>query len=422
MKKIKFLYVLFLFLAVFAFPAFAYLDPATGNVLVFVVTSIIGALFYSLKGAYYVIARKMGLAEKTQTLIDTSKIILFCEGKSYWNTFKPLVDNLLERKIPFSYYTTDIEDPGLDYEEATMFAQYLGEGAAAYARLARVEGDAMITTTPNIGTAGFPLPRPAKIKRLIHIFHAIDDIALYHKQSLDCYDEVLMVGDHCTESIRFTEKLRNLPQKKLVSVGLPYLDVMAQKIPADTKTNGKTILLAPSWGSKGFLSSYGTDFIEHLAKEDFDLIIRPHPQSWKVEKTILENLQKRLESFKNITWDTQPDGTISMSKADVLISDTSAVRFDFALLYDRPVITLAIPLGDMTEYECADFTTEPWIETAGKKIGSVITKETFEDLIPTIKKMFTSSEYTQAIKALKSECLTNFGKVGEKIVDYLIAQ
>ncbi|MGD9707688.1 MAG: hypothetical protein AB7V07_08525, partial [Candidatus Delongbacteria bacterium] len=40
-----------------------------------------------------------------------------------------------------------------------------------------------------------------------------------------------------------------------------------------------------------------------------------------------------LKKYPNVRWDQDPDGTKSLSRSDIMISDTSSVRFDYVLLY-----------------------------------------------------------------------------------------
>ena len=74
------------------------------------------------------------------------------------------------------------------------------------------------------------------------------------------------------------------------------------------------------------------------------MILRPHPQSLKVETEMLDTIHEMLRDYPNVSFDTEMDATASMSRADVMISDKSCVRFDFAFLYEKPVITLDIPV------------------------------------------------------------------------------
>lgn len=417
MKHFKKMYALFFFMGL-TIPIFAYLDPATGNVLVYVVISLLGAVIYSLKGFFYFLAQKLGFIAKTETQTDCSKLILFCEGKQYWNTFKPIVSALREQKTPFSYYTMDIEDPALEIEDENMFSRFLGTGSAGFARLSRLKANIMLATTPNIGTAGYPLPRPKNIKKLIHVYHAIDDMAFYKKGSLDYYNGAILPGDFCEKSVRELEKKRNLPQKELITLGIPYFDDLATKMPTPLpQTDGKTILIAPSWGTKGCLSHYGSQFIIDLAKKDYNLIIRPHPQSFKVEKELISKLKKECSAYSNITWDSEADGTKAMLQSDILITDVSAIKVDYAFLYNRPVITLKTPISDFDSFEAAELDTI-WMQKIETKLGIVLTEKTITAITSHIELLLKNKNDTD-LYLLRDKTIANFGQSGKKIAEYL---
>ena len=81
------------------------------------------------------------------------------------------------------------------------------------------------------------------------------------------YDAVLMVGDFMLPSIRKVEKLRGLPPKECVSLGLPYLDELAAKAhKKEGQSTPPVVLVAPSWGNKGCLNICGPNFLLDLAK------------------------------------------------------------------------------------------------------------------------------------------------------------
>ena len=64
------------------------------------------------------------------------RILMFSEGRSYYYTFKPVIDAFLRRGVPFSYITMDVEDPALTIENDLMNSCYIGTGSAAFARAA----------------------------------------------------------------------------------------------------------------------------------------------------------------------------------------------------------------------------------------------------------------------------------------------
>ena len=420
----EFIYLTFVWWFFIPSIACAYLDPGSGNALIYMVLSFFGAVVFSLKSLFYRLIGRKDLLENEQALKENqNNIVIFNEGKMYWNTFRPIVEALLKKNAIFSYYTMDIHDPCLKMDEPNMNNCYIGNGTRAFAKISNLKADVVLSTTPNIGTEGYPISRSKSIKKLVHVFHALDDLSNYHRGSLDNYDAVMLVGEFEKPIIRKLENLRGLSPKELYEAGLPYLDVLAEKknfAPerVEAPSDVKTILIAPSWGVKGCLYQYGSRFISLLAKEGFYIIIRPHPQSLKVESEMLEHLKDELSLFQNIEWDFEIDASQSMQRADILISDTSGIRMDFILLYQKPTITLEIPLENMTDFELADL-GESWTEQKLRQLGYTLGKDRIEEL-PKIVHETIITKTSDEIIAFRDNNVYNYKRSGEVIANYLI--
>jgi len=389
--------------------------------LVGTLIAIAGTALFSAKTLFYRLLRKEPLEKEIEP-----DIAIFSEGKNYWGTFHQLVEELIARKIHFAYYTLDLHDPALrmdsDYMHARLFDK---DKSASFARLAKIRAKVLLATTPNIGTPGYPLKRPAGVGKMAHVFHAFADISAYHVGSLDHYDVVLTVGPHQDKYIREVEAERGLPAKRLLPVGLPYFD----ELYAERRKNGrpeqhagrKTILVASSWGAKGCLKEYGVDFILTLAKAGYDVVVRPHPQSFLAEPDFLAECRKATEPCPRVRWDCETVGTKAMEASDVLISDTSSIRFDYAFLYGKPVITLAIPRTSQTEYEGA-FQSEIWTDAAAPCLGRVVGKDAVHDIVAVVRDVLASPSAADDVIAFRNATITNLGTSAKSIADFLVTE
>ncbi len=349
------------------------------------------------------------------TELEKSIISFFSEGNSYYSTFKPLVDSFLKKQIKINYYTLDSNDKILKIKNKYLKSKYLGFKYLAYFRFALIECDYLISTTPNIGNLNYPLKKPKMVKNLVHIFHSVSDISIYREGSLDFYDSVILTGEFQKKSIREIEKVRNLKPKKLIPLGVPYIDYLIQK-KDNTNNNRKTILIGSSWGDKGCLKNYGFEYIRKLSEENYNIIIRPHPYSMKIEKKFILNLKKKLEKIKNIKWDESINPSKSMNESDILISDTSSLRFDFLLIHKKPVITLEIKKNDMLGYERKHL-PENWTDTSNFEIGPVITKKTIGQINDKILLLLNNFDRTK-IDNYISKTIYNFGTGSDSIANY----
>ena len=117
------LYLLFCIWFFLPCTAYAYLDPGTGNALVYVVMSFIGAAAFSLKGIVYKLLGKSAGNDDASDEYVRNNIVIFNEGKMYWYTFKPVVEALIAQKVHFNYYTMDIHDPCLEIDNVYLHNQ-----------------------------------------------------------------------------------------------------------------------------------------------------------------------------------------------------------------------------------------------------------------------------------------------------------
>lgn len=404
----------------------AYLDPGSGSALVGTLIAVAGAGLYSLKSFFYRLVRKPTPEEVEATRNENPDIAIFSEGKNYWGTFREIVDELISRKVHFSYYTLDLHDPALLIDNEYMHSHLFDKNkAASFHRLAKIKAKVLLSTTPNIGTPGYPLVRPSGVGKLVHVFHAFADISAYHIGSLDNYDVVLTVGPHQETPIREVEKARNLKPKRMIPVGLPYFDTQYHSLKSTTKETectkdgkGKTILVAPSWGAKGLLTEYGTGFIVKLAEAGFNLIVRPHPQSYIAEAALIDRCKVETSKFANVVWDSKTVGTESMLASDLMISDTSSIRFDYAFLYGKPVITLDIPHDRQLEYE-GQFMSEIWTDAAAKRLGRVLGHGDIGDIVTIVGDVLKGGA-AEGVKQLRTETITNLGGAAKAVVDQLV--
>jgi len=371
-----------------------YLDPGTGNALFAALFGIIGSIVYFTKNLFYRIK-----GQKPETF--ECNLAIFSEGKMYWIYFKDVVEELIKRKVKFAYYTMDMNDPALelygygnpDADFSQFAVKFVGAGNKGYSFISNLREEYILATTPNIGSPGYPIKKPKNCKNLIHIFHALG--LGYKKGGLDNYDTILLHQTHY-------EKL--FESKKVVLAGLPYLDSLIERAKnLQNNTDGKTVLVASTWGERGILKTYGSKFILNLANAGYNVVVRPHPYSYIYEKEFIENLQKELPG---IPFSSEIDNLSVLSKADILISELSGVRLDFYLAFKRPVISLES--GSNDEYEHNE-----WLIDVSDDIGIYVKKEDVENLTEIAKNLGKRK------LADENSILANIGKSKMIIADYL---
>jgi len=395
-----------------------YIDPGTGSMLFTVLIGIIGAGIYSLRMLWIKLRFKIS-GGKIETATKKIPFVFFSDDKRYWKVFKPVCEEMDRRGIKTVYMTASEDDPALKSEYENVKAEYIGKDNKAFAKLNFLNANIVLSTTPGLDV--YQWKRSKEVDCYIHIPHAASEITLYRMFGVDYYDSVLLSGEYQCQDIRNLEKIRNLPAKELVKVGIPYMDEMAERLKnADEPENHKrTVLLAPSWGKSAILNVYGGKIIEQLIETGYHIIIRPHPQSFKSEKEMLDKLMKKFPASEQLEWNTDVDNFDVLHRSDIMISDFSGVIFEFSLIYDKPVI-YTDPQFDLSPYDAWWLKTPLWTNSALPRLGKELKPENMKDIKKLIDVCLEDASYAEGRAEVKSETWEFPGKGAEKTVDYLL--
>ena len=399
-----------------------YIDPGTGSMLIAGLLGILATILFFLKGLYYK-SRRLALGFVGATTKDDQtkhQLVFYSEGRQYWSTFRPLIDELVRRNERCLYLTSDERDPGLLYPSELLSTRYIGAGIKAYAHLAILEADVCAMTTPGLDV--LQIKRSKGVKHYTHLIHAPTDVGTYKQYSFDYFDSILLSGDHQSRSLRKLEELRGTPRKHLSKVGCLYYDVMQKQLneldPAPV-TGSPTVLVAPTWGENGLLQRYGSRILLPLLKRQWKVILRPHPQSHASEKDMLDRLREELRHYPNLLWNSDNDGTQAMARANVMVSDISGVVFDFVFLFERPVITLRYDLNKIG-LEVSDLPWDPWELSVLDTIGTRIEEDEVDGLPSVIERELAKSDRREKIRQLRDESVANFGHAAIAAADELM--
>jgi CDP-glycerol glycerophosphotransferase (TagB/SpsB family) len=396
-----------------------YIDPATGSMLFSVLLGIFISSGYFLRLLFIKIKTCFGVKTIKQSE-KHNKYLLYTDDKRYWNNFMPILDEFERRKTDVSYWTSSEDDPVFSQSYKYVHPVFIGTGNKAFIRLNAAKADVLLTTTPGLDVLQWK--RSKGVKKYVHFMHAADTALTYRMFQIDFFDSILTVADYQTEEIRKIEKIRNIPPKEMKVVGLPYFDTLSKKILSAPKPDNdkKVILLAPTWGKRGYLYSFGETLISKLVVLDYEIIFRPHPQSYDADKDVLDKIRTRFQSVENFKWNSDNDNFDALNAADLLISDYSGVMFDFALVFSKPVMYTPETDFDNSIYDCAWLDETLWKYDALPKIGCEIHADDLDNIQVVIDEILSSGKYDQGIRKVREYAWMNQGHSAETIVDYLV--
>lgn len=402
-------------------PAYAYLDPGTGSMLLSVLIGLLSSAYFLVRKLPALFRAVLFKATGKGKLLERKHVVIYGETANYWGTFRPLLEELGRRGEPVEYLTSSENDPCFKAElPECITCRYIGTGNTAYTTLNFLEADALVLTTPGIDV--LQIRRSKGVKKYIHVVHALSDVHFYKLFAFDYYDAVLCSGQYQADSLRLLEAQRGTKAKELPLVGCPYMDALAarrEREKASIQPEENCVLIAPSWGKNGMLSRYGAAVPRFLAEAGYKVILRPHPQSFISEKPLMEQLQNELAAFPNIEWDRNPDGFASLSRAAAMVSDFSGVVFDFAFVFLRPVVTLSYEL-DKRGFDAFSLPHPSWESQIVEHIGHRLDPAELEQLPRIISELTSDETFSDRILHIRETSVANFGKAAAPVVDAIL--
>lgn len=397
---------------------FLYIDPGTGSMLF---SLFIGLATTAVFAGRALILKLKFLFSGGKLKEDNSIVpyAVYSDHKRYWNIFKPVCDEFEKRKTGLLYLTQSKDDPvfGCDYK--FVKPEFIGEGNKGFARLNMLKANILLSTTPGLDVLQWK--RSRNVKWYVHIPHTVDELAGYRMFALDFYDAVLATGTNQKDTIRSLEKARNESPKEITVCGCVHFDSMKERVlksAVDKKTE-TTVLVAPSWGKSSLLNLYGTDLLDSLSSSGFNIIIRPHPQSYTAEPKLLQNLKAKYADNTRIVWNNDNDNFECLQNADLMITDFSGIIFDYSMIFDKPLLYTRPQAFDDAPYEQSWLNEERWTFKVLPELGIELKETDFANIKDVILSAIKSTTLERKRNAIRKQCWDNPGNAVTKVFEYL---
>ena len=397
---------------------FFYIDPGTGSMLFTILIGVLGALIYVLRNSWMKLKVLFLGGKSRERSHSRTPFVFFTDSKRYYTIFKPLCDEMEKRGETVLYLTASPDDPLLKENYTHVKAEFIGEGNRAYARMNMLQADVVLSSTPGLDV--YQWKRSRNVGWYVHVLHAANGVTCYRMFGIDYYDALLLSGEYQVREVRALEAQRHLPEKECVLAGLPHMDALLKKKQerGPAPEHETTVLLAPSWGPSSIFNRFGEQMIEKLCKTGYHIILRPHPQSLVSEKELIDRLRSRFPESEKLEWNFDNDNFDVLYRSDLLISDYSGVVFDFALVFDRPIIYADVSF-DFEPYDAGWLNNEMWTFRALPKVGIQLTQENADRLPELIEESLQSQAFAEGRREAIEETWANQGNSIPAIADYL---
>ena len=393
-----------------------YIDPGTGSMLFSLFIGLAATLSFGLRAL--VLKLKFGSGKKSDEDDKNIDYVIFSDSKRYFNIFDPICKEFEKRGIDITYYTMSSDDPIFQEKYKHVHPEFIGSGNKAFSKMNFLHADIVLSTTPGLDV--YQWKRSRYVKFYIHVPHAVDDLSTYRMFGLDHYDAILTTGPCQVDFVKRIEEMRPaIKKKELVTVGSIQLDNLKDKLDkaGERKENERpVVLVAPSWGKSAILSRYGEKILDALKKTGYEIIVRPHPQSFESERELMDTLMSK---YPDIEWNRDNDNFAILNKADIIISDFSGVNYDYSLVFDRPII-YADTSFDPAPYDAAWTGMPIWSFKVLPLLGNPLKEDEFDDIKRIIDETIKSTNLEKGRESVRNQNWSNIGKSAELASDYII--
>ncbi|PKN94484.1 MAG: hypothetical protein CVU44_05200 [Chloroflexi bacterium HGW-Chloroflexi-6] len=350
------------------------------------------------------------------------KIAFFATQSQYYSYYQGLLEELTAHKQKVIYLTCDPQDISF-FKDNPLIHLYFSKSLLPLT-FPLLTTPILVTTVPDIHQ--YQIKRSFSGTNYVYVFHAlVSTHMMYRKGAFNYYDTVFCVGPHHIEEIRKTEKIYGLPEKQLYKVGYYRLEKIHNQhkkylLEKKQAHNQPLVLIAPGWQSENIIDTCAHELIATLLKNDFQVVLRPHPMTIAHQPDKIKAIQQQFISENNFKIDTQTSSEHYLHLADIMICDWSGVALEYAFGTERPVLFIDLPPKVYNpEYQKLDII--PLEVKLRDQIGRVIRPEDVSNAGKIILDFLVRrDEYIEKIVAARNDNVFNFGqssKIGVEIIE-----
>ena len=356
--------------------------------------------------------------------IVNKHLVFYSESNGFYKYYKGIIEYILNNtNITIHYITSDYNDNIFKIEkENSQIKAYYIEEKKLITLMMKMDADVVVMTMPDIDTYHIKRSYVRKDIHYIYLPHGQGSTNLtLRPHATEHYDTVLVTGKHQKEEELEFNKKYNL-KRIIFEWGYPLLDDMIATYKEDKKRkqSKKTVLIAPSWQKDNIVDLCLEEVLESIKGENYDVIVRPHPQHVRHKKEYFEQMKKQYAKEKNIEIQTDFSKTNTVFDADLLITDWSDIGFEYAFTTKKPVLYIDTPMKIMNP-NYKELKIEPFNIWAREKLGKVVKLENVKTINKDIKEMLNSKEkYKKEIMKVLDEYVYNLGCSSEKGAEYII--
>ena len=361
--------------------------------------------------------------------IANKHLVIYSEASGFYKYFQAVIEYLLSHTtITIHYVTNDPNDQIFELAKTQKkIKSYYIDQKRMITLMMKMDADLVLMTTPDLDNFYIKRSYVRKDIEYIYIDHAICSVHLpYREHAFDHFDTILCVGQNQVLEHREIEKVYGTPKKDLIPCGYGLLDNLIRQYesisekPVDNAK--KRILIAPSWQEANILDSCIDKILSALFGKGYQIIVRPHPE---YKKRYTARMNAMIERYKDVSKDeltieTDFSSNVTIFTADLVITDWSAIAYEFAFSTLQPPLLINTPTKIMNK-NYKKIPLEPINFSLRKKVGIELDLDHVDRVADAVSEIFAKrAEFHDRILQVRSETVFNIGHSGEAGGKYII--
>ncbi|MDR2672023.1 MAG: YidC/Oxa1 family membrane protein insertase [Coriobacteriales bacterium] len=367
------------------------------------------------------------------------ELVFYSESSGFYKYYRGLIEYLIEHSdIVIHYATSDPNDALFKACDKQIVPYFVAE-SELISFMMRMDADIVVMTMPDLETYHIKRSIANKNIEYIYLDHGFGSFSMVLREhALDHFDTIFCYGPNHIEEIRETEYAYQLPQKTLVKTGFALYDELtqialsfaAQDQTTDKKCSGEKlqgapqVLVAPSWQPDNIMDSCLEGLLMSLTAQDFNVVVRPHPEYVKRFPERIEKARELIESIdaSHITLQDDFTDNSTLYTSAAIITDWSTVAQEFCLTQKKPAVFINTPMKVLNP-NWQKIPAIPLELSLRNELGISLDVDEITLTGQTVTELLADSlAYQDRIEHLLSELLFDVGKGAAGGATYLISK
>lgn len=355
------------------------------------------------------------------------ELVFYALSGGQYKYYKNIIEYLLENSDVKIHYLTNDPDDALFKQESEKLIPYYASQQKTISLMLKLDADILVTTVPDLQSYHMKRSIVRDDIEYIYIFHAATSIhMIYREKAFDYFDTIFCVGPHHVSELRRREELVKIPRRTLVKAGYGLFDQLVEKYVPAERGEKPLILIAPSWQADNIMESCIEPVLESLLGHGYLVVVRPHPQYTLMFSARLDELASKYSQYveqNELIFDLDFLSNRSIFESDLLITDWSAISYEFSYCTSKPCIYINTPMKVMN-VNWEQYGIEPMDialrDIIGKSIDVEDIKSELSDAVSTL--LADEGTFSKQIYDTLREYVFYPGRSGEAGGKYIVSK